>query len=367
MKKITYRALIGIILALLIMNVGAITQGAPRFIYVFSESMEPTIHVNDGFLIWPSFNYGIDDIVVFRPVKLEAALVTHRIVGVARDGFITKGDNSPVTDQSSGEPSLTGDRIIGRVFTVNGRPIIIPGLGDMYESMQEKLGTGVRYVAIGLITLGVMLALWEAWSPQRKKRSRRRWRLRDIYRLIAIAAIGLVVLGVLLGARVNQVKYLVSVNPGTLAEHMRIDETGDLSIKVTNVGFLPIWHISSAVAPLLIKDAPAIIKARSEALVAITIPAHHETGWYQGYVRIYNYPMVLPRPVIVWLHEQSPYLALTGIAASFALLIFIVLRVIDGIPGIEGWIPLNALKDKITARRLQRIHSRLFGRRRSRV
>ncbi len=366
MKKLTYRALIGIILALLIVNVGAITQGAPRFIYVFSESMEPTIHVNDGFLVWPSFNYDIDDIVVYRPVKLEAALVTHRIVGVASDGFITQGDNSPVTDQTSGEPALTGNRILGRVFTINGKPFIIHGLGDVYESMQEKLGTGVRYVAIGLITLGVMLALWEAWSPQRKKRSRRRWRLRDIYRLVAIVAIGFVVLGVLLGTRVNQIKYLVSVNPGTLADHMRVDKIGYLPVKVNNAGFLPTWHISSAIPPLTIKEAPAMIKARSEGLVIITIPAHHETGWYQGYVRIYNYPMILPRPVIVWLHEQSPYLALTGIAASFALLIFIVLRIIGSIPGIEGWIPLNALKDKITARRLQRIHSRLFGRRRSR-
>jgi len=366
MKNITYRALIGIILALLFVNVGAITQGAPRFIYVFSESMEPTINVNDGFLVWPSFNYEVNDIVVFRPVKLEANLITHRIVGSNRDGFITKGDNSPVTDQASGEPALKGNRILGRVFTINGKPLIIPGLGNIYESMQKKLGSDVRYFAIGLITLGVMLAVWEAWSPQRKKRSRRRWRLRDIYRLAAIGAIGFVVLGVLLGTRVHQVKYLVSVNPGTLAEHMRVDETGYLPVKVNNVGFLPTWHISSAIAPLTVKDAPAVIKARSEGLIIISIPPHQETGWYQGYVRVYNYPMILPRPVIVWLHEQSPYLALAGISVSFALLILLILRVINGIPGVEGWIPLIALKDKINTRRMQKIYSRLFGRRRSR-
>lgn len=366
MKKIIYGALLGIILSLFIMNIGAVTKGAPCFAYVFSDSMEPTIKINDAFLVWPSKNWKPGDIVLYRPVKLDAALITHRIIAIGENGFITKGDNSPSIDQQAGEPELKTERIVGKIVTFQGKPVIIPGLGNLLGSMKNQFGLYTKLLAGGLIAIGIMLALWELFFPHRKRKTRNRWRLGDLYRVVSVLSVGLVILGVLLGSRVNQVKYLVSVNPGTQENHIRINETGRMTIQLKNVGILPVWHLSAGIKPIEIQKAPEIIWPWNEESIIISIPPQHEVGWYYGYIRIYNYPLILPRTILVYLHNISPFLALAGVGIALYIWLYLFIKMINRLESTAEWIPLRALKNKVYNRRYQRIISKILKQRRSR-
>lgn len=106
MRKYLYGALIGIILAIVMLSVGANTNGAPVLTYVYSNSMEPLIKVNDAFLVWPAKKLQVGDIITYRPAALKAPFITHRIIAVGDKGFITKGDNAPYEDQDRGSRRL---------------------------------------------------------------------------------------------------------------------------------------------------------------------------------------------------------------------------------------------------------------------
>src|SRR5699024_2383481 len=107
--------------------------GAPSLTYVYSASMEPLIHVNDGFLVLPKFHSKVGEIIVYRPSVLEAELVTHRIIGRGQDGFITKGDNLPYTDQENGEPEVPQENVVGKVWEWKNRPVTFSKLGDKID------------------------------------------------------------------------------------------------------------------------------------------------------------------------------------------------------------------------------------------
>ncbi|NCA80177.1 MAG: signal peptidase I, partial [Sphingobacteriia bacterium] len=229
MKKIFYGAFLTIVLSLIILSVGAILKIAPNLSYVYSNSMEPLIMINDGFLVIPVRAPQIGDIILYRPQKLEAELITHRIIGVGIDGFITKGDNSPSRDQDAGEPQVKPDRIVGRVLTIQGKPLVFHGFGQLMSNMKARLGTSTDYLAAGLVLVGVVIGLREIMFPKRKRKSRHRWRLRDIYRVGAIVVTILALSSILLSYSINQVKYLVSQSPGTLGDQVQAGEAGDLT------------------------------------------------------------------------------------------------------------------------------------------
>ena len=148
MKKLIYGALIGLIFVFVIINYGASTNGAPVLTYVYSNSMEPLIKVNDAFIVWSSHKLQVGDIVTYRPLVLNAPYITHRIVAVGADGYITKGDNAPYKDQDSGEPEVRADRIVGKVVTINGQPLIIPGLGKLVSGVQAGIGKYTGYLSL---------------------------------------------------------------------------------------------------------------------------------------------------------------------------------------------------------------------------
>ena len=123
---------------------------------VDSGSMEPTIDEGDGFLTVPAAVTGPPtegDVITFRAQEIEeGGLTTHRIVGETSEGYITRGDANPFTDQDGGEPPVTEDRIVAEAVQVGGTVITIPGLGTAIETVQGSLFGGVTAVvtAIGV-------------------------------------------------------------------------------------------------------------------------------------------------------------------------------------------------------------------------
>jgi signal peptidase len=85
-----------LVLAAIVISSGGYRNGRPAITYVYSNSMEPLIKVNDAFILWPASHWKTGDIIMYRPQVLNAPYITHRIIGIGESGYITKGDNSPL-------------------------------------------------------------------------------------------------------------------------------------------------------------------------------------------------------------------------------------------------------------------------------
>lgn len=353
-------------MALLTINIIAITNGAPSFTYVFSNSMEPTIKTYDMFLVLPVDEVAIGDIILFRSLRLDEPLITHRIIDERVNGYITRGDNSSYADQSVGEPPVTKDRIAGRVLSVKGRPLLIPGLGKYLEYFHLFFGKYDKLLSAVLIALGLLFALWDTVFPKRRRQKEYRFRLNTFYRITAVFIVGSVIFGILLGSRINTFRYLASQNPGNISNHIKINEMGYLNISYTNKGFLPVWHFSEAIDPISIGSAPVLVMPMEEADIELIVKPHEEPGWYSGYVKLYNYPTILPYDTVNYLHHRNPLLAFAAIGLALYIWLYIIFRISGALRSIDAHLPLKALFDNSYSRKLRRFSGKVFGKRRSR-
>jgi signal peptidase len=365
MKKLIYGALFGLLLTVVVLTVGANTNSAPVLTYVYSNSMEPLIKVNDAFIVLPAKQLKVGDIITFRPVALKAAYITHRIVAIGQNGFITKGDNSPYQDQEGSEPEVSSDRIVGKVLTMNGQPLVLPGLGKFSASIKEHLGSYTRYLAVIFLVLGV----WSATKENRithKRKPRRRLRLYHIYRWATVVAVSLVVVSIYLGSRVVKISYFVSEYPNKQGNQIEIRQPGQLNVEVYNNGIIPVWTIYQGIDPLSIHEAKDFLWLRSKATIIVGVQPQYSTGNHNGYIQMYHYPTILPRICISYLHQLHPFLAIiaTGIATGFYFAL--LFKLLNYIHGLEGWIPIKAISDKIASRRLKRVKAKFFSRKRGR-
>lgn len=364
MKSIIYGALFGIVLTAVILSAGANTVGAPVLAYVYSNSMEPLIRVNDAFIVLPSAAFRTGDIIMYRPAALNASYITHRIIGIGETGFITRGDNSPFSDQESGEPEVSPSRIIGKVLAVNGQPLTIPRLGALSAMAGTWWGKYTKHLAAIFFGLGVISLFAGAGKITRRRKPRRRPRLRDVYRIITVIAVGTVMISVYLGSRVTQIKYLVSEYPGSLGNHVEVSQPGSLKIKIKNNGLVPVWTFPAGIPPLNVHEPPEIIRPRSSVTLLIDVEPHHKTGIYYGYVQSFNYPVLLPRAWIARMHRITPLFCILSEGIAIGLWFIVFFKALGHIHGFEGWIPLKTVKNKITNRRIKRAEAKITGRRR---
>ena len=90
---------------------------------VGSGSMEPILSVNDLVLVQKKEKYQIDDIITF---KNNDAYVTHRIIEINGDNYLTKGDaNNTVDDE------IDKDAVIGKMIY---KFMILGFISNMFRS-----------------------------------------------------------------------------------------------------------------------------------------------------------------------------------------------------------------------------------------
>ncbi len=366
MKKIIYGALVGFIVAIMIVSIGAKTTGAPILTYVYSDSMEPLIQVNDAFLVLPVFQYQVGDIITYRPVVLNAEFITHRIIAMGENGYITKGDNSPYQDQESGEPEVLTDRIVGRVLTLKEQPLVIPGLGNLSGSVQSLFGTYTKYFSVWFFILGILSVWRNKRKYARRPKPRHRLRLRHVYRIVTLCGVIFIIGTIYFGSRVSSIKYLVSEYPGTLGDQIEVNQPGKLSMEIKNNGIVPVWTILQGIEPLTVEKAPDYIGPRGQEKIILHAEPQQETGIYHGYVHVYNYPILFPRKFLVLLHHIHPIFAFIAVGIMFGVYSTLFFKLLNYIHGFESWIPLRSIKDKILDRRYKRAKAKLLGRRRIR-
>ena len=83
-----------------------------RILVIKSGSMYPKIKVNDIVIVKKSNNYNVEDIITYE--CKEKYLVTHRIIGICENGFITKGDNN----NSKDEDIISIEDVRGKVLLI---------------------------------------------------------------------------------------------------------------------------------------------------------------------------------------------------------------------------------------------------------
>ena len=90
---------------------GGVVKSGYACAIINSGSMQPTISVSDLLIIKGLDFYQEGDIVTY--VSDSGSMVTHRIVTVSQDGYITQGDANNVPDKKIGK-----QRILGKVVFV---------------------------------------------------------------------------------------------------------------------------------------------------------------------------------------------------------------------------------------------------------
>ena len=89
--------------------------------------MDPTISVNDLLFIKGYDSYQIGDIITF--VTPSSSLITHRVIEVFPEGYITQGDANNITDEE-----ITSQMVLGKTMCV------IPGVGRVIEAILSPAG-----------------------------------------------------------------------------------------------------------------------------------------------------------------------------------------------------------------------------------
>lgn len=125
------------------------------FTVVISDSMNPTIEKGDLVLMQKIYvKPEIGDIITFKVPDVELP-VTHRIVSISGDEMITRGDANPNEDSWR----ITSSNILGKIFVISTKPVIIKNLGDYFlvDASQNGKTYGPEFNAMSTLIKGIKL------------------------------------------------------------------------------------------------------------------------------------------------------------------------------------------------------------------
>lgn len=120
--------------------------------------MAPTIDTHSLMLVVKQPSYNVGDIISFYSLESDKIeIITHRIIRLGGNVYVTKGDANEATDQTKVVPRL----IIGRTV------FVIPKLGSYISFV--KTGAGLWFTI--LLPAGLIM-LREIWSIIEEVRER---------------------------------------------------------------------------------------------------------------------------------------------------------------------------------------------------
>jgi len=287
--------------------------------YVYSDSMEPTLDVNDGYIVVDGpVEQG--DIAVFRSAEREE-YVTHRVVGQTDPGFVTKGDNNDATDQATGHSYVQREDIVGTVLTVGGTPLTIPGLGVAVSAL---VANRLLVAATGSVLVAGSL-LYDAGNDSRPERSL--LRVSDVTHPLLVVAL-LTAVGVLLtGAVTHEVTYVAVEGGGGGQNVITVGKstTDEMSISVAAQPFA--YRVIDAEGTTVTEQE----RNASAISATLRVPPQPTYGAYETTISVYRYPAVLPERVVRSLHTTSPVLAAgTTVGVLFAPILLAYAVLFDG-------------------------------------
>ncbi|NHN46905.1 signal peptidase I [Halostella sp. JP-L12] len=292
--------------------------------YVYSDSMEPTISTGDGFVVVPADDAGPGDVVTFWSDHREE-YVTHRVVAETESGYVTKGDNNPITDQAAGHPPVRQSDVEGTVLTLGGGPVTVPHVGD-----------AVRFASKHATVLaGAGALLVAALVGSSSSRSRDVLSARTLFRGLIAASVIVGVVGVLLTG--GTVRFPVSDSADGATPETVIFENDSANVTLS-MASSPYSYRAIAASGVRIVDrssagdgeakpadggeattdggettgekgsANADESGATTGEVTLTL-ARDGSGADAATVRVYQYPRVLPAGIVRAAHAVHPLVA----------------------------------------------------------
>ncbi|GAB3030687.1 signal peptidase I [Natronobiforma cellulositropha] len=318
--------------------------GTPLLVsYVETDSMEPALEAGDGFLLVPAAvsSPSAGDVIVFDAESADGGgLTTHRVVAVTDDGYVTKGDANPFTDQDGGEPYVTDGQVVGTALATDS-VLTIPALGtlagtvtDGVEAIQTTLaaalGTrrvlGSQGLALALVGLGTALyglsrVASEGGRPTRvRTRRRKREGVYDRQRVVlALALVLTLVTAGAMGLAANTDRFTIvsTESPSDRADVVETGETASYPYELRNGGLVPTLTVVDPASPGVAVDERTHRLTRGEATAAtLEVTAPESTGYYVRSVEHRQYVAVLPADVIVTLHDVHPWVATAAVTVA---------------------------------------------------
>ncbi len=362
--------LIVIVVAMLI---GFLT-GQPFLLgYVTTESMEPALSPGDGFIAIPSALTGAaqpGDIVVFEAETIQGGgLTTHRVVDVTEEGYETRGDANPFTDQDGGEPYVTEDQIVAHALQIGGWLVVIPFLGTAISGLQTIIslpfglfGTdnvGTVMVGVGIV-LFVLAGAFGGGVGRDTERSRARENVIAVWLIVLLAA-GVVTVAATAAMAVPagdyDIEIIVSGEPGGSSQIVAPGRTATATYDVHNSGFVPTLLVTDPLDEgMSVDPAQTVLGFGERQEVAVSMVAPTETGEYTRQVRESRYLMVLPRSVLLTLHAMHPYVAMFVVDLVAAVFVVSIALAVFG----TGYLRVRPSPDVPIGIRLSRRLRRLW-------
>jgi signal peptidase len=308
--------------------------------FVETGSMSPTLEAGDGFFAVPSIltdEPEVGDVVVFEAEEVQGGgLTTHRVVGETEDGYITKGDANPFTDQDGGEPPVTEDRIIADVLQVGGNVVAVPALGGGIEAVRGAVVGVLVAVGVGpsetgvagpvLLLAGFALILI-SFLDERRASSRNRNRTTSSGGIDARVFVLLMLLAVIVPANAVMLGPTGENEIGT--PDTEVGGEGELTGEITarNEGLVAMLVVLEPSDGVSLSQNDVELPSGEEKVVTVTPHSGTEPPYT---VTEHRYFLLLPSSVLLSLHSVSPLFAL---GAVNLLLVVGVFGLVAGLVG----------------------------------
>ncbi|WP_167768574.1 signal peptidase I [Haloarcula amylovorans] len=285
-----------VILVLIFLGLSIAPAGSPvQISYVYSDSMEPTIHTNDGFFVTSSNSIEAGDIVTFWAPQRDS-YVTHRVVGQSDSGYITKGDNNPTSDQSTGYSHVKQNEIVGEVVTYHGAPILIPKYGSTVSALRG-------YSPVILLGLGLLLLIrMGGTATQGARPTRSVLRIQDVMLPLLVVSVVSLVGFMLVGASVHQFTFVAVATTSDTPNIITVGESKTTTMMI-NRSTTPFTRSVVTAENMQITE-----QSRNESSITVTtrIPPPESTGRYVSRLSTRHYPAVLPLSLLQQLDRIHP-------------------------------------------------------------
>ncbi|RLI28886.1 signal peptidase I [Candidatus Bathyarchaeota archaeon] len=323
--------IIALISIIVIQSLSFVLDVPILFSFTMSNSMEPTIGTGDFFIVVPKFfisDIRVGDIILFYNPKYDFP-VCHRVVGLTDEGYITRGDNSPFTDQQAGIPPIREEHIIGKVLTFQGKPILTPKLGLLILRIQLMIKGYTLPLALGLAVLGaVSLVTGKEYKLKKRKRV---FKLKVRYVFIGCLAFLVFFTALLMVSKSQTVefKYLATDLP-THGYIIMLGGRSEWSIIVNNTSLIPFYIYVTPLTDGLTteNESLGLVMPGAGEEFKLQIRAKNKIGWYTEKAGVYLYIAILPEDLVKKLadiHPYAPILMTTfAICLPFTLVYFII-------------------------------------------
>ncbi|WP_411964496.1 signal peptidase I [Haloferax sp. YSMS24] len=339
-----YVVLGGVLVAVVALLFGQ-ALGQPILLgYVETGSMSPTMEPGDGFVAVPSVltdEPEAGDVVVFRAEALHGGgLTTHRIVRETPEGYVTRGDANPFTDQDNVEPPVRESQIVAEALQLGGDVVVVPALGSGVQALHGSVTAVVGVVAGlpglrsvlrgeispvflvgiggGLIALSFVLDVFGSdRTPATHSRRRPNYvSIGVVLLVLAVLVAGPATVSMVFGSGSTSVDVVSSNAPSE--NPLVVEPGGEVSAeyRVTNEGFVPMMVVVDSPHPdVSFGQTVLVVSSRASVTTTLSVRAPEQTGAYTREITEQRYLPILPQSLILGLHDVHPVLAIAAIDA----------------------------------------------------